>query len=235
MVTAHPSQRRPLDAATLIIVRNDAEVPRFIMGKRHEDSKFMPGKFVFPGGRVDFCDSRVRPISDLHPLVERTLLNKMRGRPSILRARAMAMAAVRETFEEVGLVVGQANDNRFATKSPAWQAFADTGFAPSLENVRFLARAITPPGRPRRFDTRFLVVDAKEVANIDKPVNVDSDELLECHWVSFADSEKLDLPFITRRILGYLQEALAQNDGLAPGSPRPFQHMSRGKWCHETV
>lgn len=235
MNAPHPSQRKPRDASTLIIVRNDDTVPRFIMGKRHENSKFMPGKFVFPGGRVDACDSRVKPFSDLHPLVEKSLINKMRGTPSPLRARALAMAAIRETFEEVGLVVGKPHDNGFKTKSSAWTAFADTGFAPSLENIRFLARAITPPGRPRRFDTRFLVVDATEVANIDQPVNVDSDELLECHWVSFDDSKNLDLPFITRRILEYLQESMSNNVGLTPGTPRPFQHMNRGKWCYETV
>lgn len=231
----HPSQRRPRDASTLIIVRNDDTVPRFIMGKRHENSKFMPGKFVFPGGRVDACDSRVKPVKNLHPLVEKTLLNKMRGKPSALRARALAMAAIRETFEEVGLVVGKAHANTFSTKSAAWEQFADTGYAPSLENIRFLARAITPPGRPRRYDTRFLVVDAGEVANIDQPVRIDSDELLECHWVSFADSEKLDLPFITRRILEYLQESLHDGAGLKPGTPRPFQYMNHGKWCHEKV
>ncbi len=226
---------RPRDAATLIIVRHDDEHPRFMMGKRHENSAFMPGKFVFPGGRVDAGDCRVKPASDLHPQVEKALLNKMRGRPSTLRARGLAMAAIRETFEEVGLIVGKPHQGEFKTGSKHWKPFAETGFMPSLENLRFLARAVTPPGRTRRFDARFLVADASDVANIDSPVNVDSDELLECHWVSFKSVQDLDLPFITKEILKVLEQALEAKDGLSPDRPAHFRHMLHGRWCYETV
>jgi 8-oxo-dGTP pyrophosphatase MutT (NUDIX family) len=226
---------RPRDAATLIILRHDGPSPRFMMGKRHENSKFMPGKFVFPGGRVDPGDSRVIPANPLHPLVEKSLLNKMRGKPSRLRAQALAMAAIRETFEEVGLIIGKPHHGGFHTRSKHWKPFADTGHAPDLSNINFLARAITPPGRPRRFDARFFVVDASQVANIDSPCAVDTDELLECHWVSFDKVGKLDLPYITTRILGLLQESLASKDGLAPGHPVPFQRMSPAGWVWDTV
>ena len=226
---------RPRDAATLIILRHDDDRPRFMMGKRHENSSFMPGKFVFPGGRVDAGDCRVKPASELHRDVEKALINKMRGTPSVLRARGLAMAAIRETFEEVGLIIGKPHEGQFSTKSKGWQEFADTGFMPSLENLRFLARAITPPGRTRRFDARFLVADASDVANIDSPVQVNSDELLECHWVSFEKAKELDLPFITKQILKMLAQTLESKQGLTPQHPARFQHMQRGQWCYETV
>ncbi len=226
---------RPRDAATLIIVRHDDDKPRFMMGKRHENSAFMPGKFVFPGGRVDRGDCRVKPASELHPSVEKALINKMRGTASTLRARGLAMAAIRETFEEVGLIVGKPHEGSFKTTSTNWKPFADTGFSPSLKNLRFLARAITPPGRTRRFDARFLVADASEVANLDSPVKIDSDELLECHWVSFETAKDLNLPYITQQVLKMLAEALENKDGLSPDRPARFQHMQRGNWCYETV
>ena len=77
------------------------------MGRRHERHSFMPGKFVFPGGAVDEADARVRPAVDLEPSTLAKLMLRMRGRPSARRARALAMAAVRETFEETGLILGR--------------------------------------------------------------------------------------------------------------------------------
>jgi len=226
---------RPKDAATLIILRNDGPVPTFMMGKRHENCKFMPGKFVFPGGRVDAGDSRVKPISDLHPKVERSLINKMRGVPSPLRARALAMAAVRETFEEVGLIIGKPHNGAFATRSPGWKPFGQTGYGPALDQMRLLARAITPPGRTRRFDARFFVVDASEVVNLDTPCSVDNDELLECHWVGFTAAKAMDLPSITLRVLDMLAKAIKNPDGLKPGTPAHFQHMANTRWHDDLV
>lgn len=226
---------RPRDAATLIILRHDGSKPRFIMGKRHENSKFMPGKFVFPGGRVDAGDGRICPLSELHPKVEQSLLNKMRGIPTPRRARGLAMAAIRETFEEVGLIVGKPHDGSFHSRSSGWKPFADTGYGPSLDKLRLLARAITPPGRTRRFDARFFVVDASEVANLDSPCQIDNEELLECHWVDFDTARDMDLPFITQKILNILADTLKKPDGLAPGAPAHFQHMLHSRWHNELV
>jgi len=226
---------RPKDAATLIILRQDGEKTRFMMGKRHANSKFMPGKFVFPGGRVDAGDCRVKPLTDLHPKVEKSLINKMRRTPSPLRARALAMAAVRETFEEVGLIIGKPHQGAFTTRSPGWKPFANAGYGPALDQMRLIARAITPPGRTRRFDARFFVIDASEVVNIDSPCTIDNEELLECHWVGFDDIMSLDLPWITQKILGVLRESLNNPGSLDPGTPAMFHHMTKSGWCHETV
>ncbi len=226
---------RPKDAATLIILRQDGPQPKFIMGKRHQNSKFMPGKFVFPGGRVDAGDSRVKPITDLHPLVAQSLISKMRKKPSPLRARALAMAAIRETFEEVGLIIGKPHNGTFNTRSRGWLPFSQTGFAPALDQMRLIARAITPPGRTRRFDARFFVIDAGQVSNLDSPCSIDNDELLECHWVGFDDITSLDLPWITQKILSVLRHSLKTPGSLDPGSPALFHHMTKSGWCHETV
>jgi len=226
---------RPKDAATLIVLRHEGGKTRFMMGKRHENSKFMPGKFVFPGGRVDAGDSRVKPVTNLNPLVETSLINKMRGTPSPLRARALAMAAIRETFEEVGLIIGKPHGGKLTSRSSGWKAFFEAGHAPSLEKMHFIARAITPPGRTRRFDARFFVIDSSEVANLDSPCTIDNDELLECHWVDFDKAKELNLPWITQQVLQIVARELNNPNGLEPGRPVHFQRMTKSGWCNETV
>lgn len=223
------------DAATLIIVRHDDDRPRVLMGRRHTAHKFMPGKHVFPGGRVDAGDCRVAPMHDLDPRVAARLLKRMRGRPSPLRARGLAMAAVRETFEEVGLVLGAPMTMPLRSRSPAWRKFFATGHGPDLAALRLIARAITPPGRPRRFDARFFVADASAIANLDAPLATASAELLEVCWVSIAEARDLDLPWITGEVLRRLEMALASSPGLTPDMPATFQYMRGKAWHYEDL
>ena len=92
---------RPKDAATLILVDRSGSVPKVLLGKRHARHKFMPGKFVFPGGGVDPTDKAMPVASALDPQSEMRLMQRFhKGSP--VRARALALAAVRETFEETG-------------------------------------------------------------------------------------------------------------------------------------
>ncbi len=225
---------KPRDAATLIMVRRDGEKPRILMGKRHANSAFMPNMFVFPGGSVDRADSRVTPANPLDTQVETKLLSKMRGRPSSGRARALAMAAVRETFEETGLIVGAKGEGANSSVHADWATFLGTGLRPALAPMRYIARAITPPGRVRRFDSRFFAVDAENVSNIDDPY-ASTDELIDTHWLTFADTEDLDLPWITRQMLKFLDAQLENPDGLAPGGPVTFQYQRGNKWFDETL
>ena len=135
------------------------------MGKRRADVVFMPGKFVFPGGRVDQHDKDVSSCSELAPNEVEKLLYDMKGHSSAARARAIALAGIREVFEETGLIIGQRGD---ATDEPLpenWQPFFATGFVPSLAELYFFARAITPPGRPRRYDTRFFCIPTECIAH----------------------------------------------------------------------
>ena len=90
---------RPRDAATLILVDNSQGLPRVLLGKRRMDMKFMPGKYVFPGGRVDRPDRTVESTDDLAESEISKLLVDMKGGPNPARARALALAAVRETYE----------------------------------------------------------------------------------------------------------------------------------------
>ncbi len=225
---------KPRDAATLIMVRRDGSKPRVLMGKRSENHAFMPGVFVFPGGRVDTADSRVKPAKPLNPKVEHKLMARMRGVPSSGRARALAMAAVRETFEETGLIIGKKDGVPGTSKHADWAEFLATGLRPDLAPVRYIARAITPPGRIRRFDTRFLVVDANNVSNLDAPAG-STDELLDVHWLTIKDTEDLQLPWITRQVLIALDQRLQMKTGLAPGGPVIFQHQRGNDWYNETL
>jgi 8-oxo-dGTP pyrophosphatase MutT (NUDIX family) len=225
---------RPSDAATLIILRRNGRETRVLMGKRHSNSAFMPGKYVFPGGRVDTADCRLKPAADLDPAVADKLMVRMRGRPSPARARGLAMAAVRETFEEVGLIVGTEPGERPRTRSAPWQAFLATGYAPSLSGLRYFARAITPPGRPRRFDTRFFVLDAAHVVNASEPAKV-TQELLDPCWVLLDETTDLALPSITKDILARLKAALDDRESLRPGAPLPFQYVRARSWIIDTI
>jgi 8-oxo-dGTP pyrophosphatase MutT (NUDIX family) len=218
--------QRPRDAATLIIVRHDDMRPRVLLGQRHAGHAFMPSKYVFPGGRVDAADSRVKPRLDLHPQVLERLALRMRGRPSLARARALAVAAVRETFEEVGLIVGA------ETQAQAWREVAMTA---DLSPLRYFARAITPPGRTRRFDSRFFVTDARHVGNLDRPIHQGTEELLTPRWFSFDEALGLDLPSITRDILKRLRPFMEAKRNIAPDHPVYFQYQIAGKWREETL
>ena len=227
---------RPRDAATLIIVRRERRSPRVLMGKRHADQAFMPNKFVFPGGRLDPADCRVEPIGDLDPAVRDKLLARMRGPATPTRARGLAMAAVRETFEEVGIIIGRAaGEPRPSSRSPAWRAFLDTGHRPDLSGMRLFARAITPPGRPRRFDTRFFIAEAGAAVNLDEPVRAAPEELLDPYWVTIEEARALDLPSITREILRRLDEALAAPHPFDPALPISFQYWRGRNWHYDTL
>ncbi len=209
---------RPRDAATLILVRRDQASPRVLMGKRASGHKFMPDKYVFPGGRVDATDSRAVACTELGAETDAKLRLQSRRHP-----RAFALTAIRETFEETGLIV--ARPQAMPRNAPkGWQAFHDLGAAPDLSGLVFIGRAITPPYRPKRFDARFFMAEA-ETALIDERPPVDGAELSDLQWVTLKDAESLDLPSVTRFMLTEIAERLA-----APASPLspPFLRWSRG-------
>jgi 8-oxo-dGTP pyrophosphatase MutT (NUDIX family) len=229
-----PRALRPRDAATLIVVEHsDRGASRVLMGKRHAGHRFMPGKFVFPGGRVEPEDRRMAFAGALDAHVEEKL-NARVLRPSSVFARALALAAIRETFEETGLAIGVPRLGAPENPPPgAWTRFAATGVHPALDAIDFLARAITPPGRSRRFDARFLIIDARFIAKrIDGAVHSEA-ELVELVWTPLEEARNLDLPAITHAALDDLKQAL--EGGLDKRRPRPFYREIRGKQLREQL
>ena len=216
-----PGPARPRDAATLLLLDRSGDTVMVLMGRRHARHAFMPGKFVFPGGRTDPNDSRIAVVEGLHAAEEA----KLRGAPraaAAARARAIALSAIRETYEEAGLLIGHRTP--FATAKPDWQGFVDHGVHPSLEGLRFVARAITPPGRVRRFDTRFLAIWRDSVA-VELDGGGPTNELEELVWIPLAKAREMDVPTITRTILGEVEGRIARDPTLSPGGDVPFYRM----------
>lgn len=197
---------RPRDAATLILVRRDAERPRILMGRRSGGHDFMPDKWVFPGGRIDRADYRGPVLTDLKPDVAADLAGsaRLQRQDGVRLARALARTAVRETFEETGLVIG---------RQDAGQVQGDLGA------LAYIARAITPPARHKRFDARFLMADAERLQSLDPQ---DSRELGEVAWFTLDECRELDLPTVTRAVLGVVESHLGGQT-----MERPFWRWTR--------
>ncbi|AZV22228.1 NUDIX domain-containing protein [Mesorhizobium sp. M7A.F.Ce.TU.012.03.2.1] len=222
---------RPRDAATLILLDRKDDDVLVLMGRRHAGHAFMPGKFVFPGGRTDPADSRIPVVAALHPEQEARLIAGP-GRTSAARARAIALSAIRETYEEAGLLIGR--KGAFATSRSDWQGFAEHGVQPSLDMLRFVARAITPPNRVRRFDTRFFSAWRDDVA-VELPGGSPTNELEELVWLPLAKAREADIPDITRMILDELEKRLAHDPLLRPGGPVPFYRLVRRRFTRELL
>ena len=211
----------PKDAATLIIVDQAQREPKVLLGRRHARHAFLPGKYVFPGGSVDVTDCAITVAGSLHPDAERKLLAKTRftrGKD----AEAIALAAVRETFEESGLVIGAKLATGGNVPPGPWSKFVRTGFYPDLSRLRFVARAITPPGFARRFDARFFCIEDTAIAHrLDNIAHSDA-ELVELVWLPITATRKIDLPIITRLVLEELENVLLADRGFDQSLPVPF-------------
>ncbi len=221
----------PRDASTLVILDRSAGEPRVLMGKRRADLAFMAGKYVFPGGRVDPADKGIAIASDLRPAEMIKLMAQMRGKASAVRAKALALAAVREAFEEAGLVIG--GKGALGDTAPeSWRSFGARGFVPSLAPLTFFARAITPPGRPRRFDTRFFTMDASAIA---ERLGHNDGELSGLDWLTLDAARELDIPRITRLVLEDLTEQLVDGTLDAGTNPVPFYYMRNGSFKRDLI
>lgn len=196
------------DAASVVLIRDAGrETARVLMGQRGKTAAFMPNRFVFPGGAVDDEDALV----DLGQTASGQCLRRLERFISDGSPEAILAAAIRETWEETGLILGRALPGSAAV-APAdplsdgsWGDFYKRGYAPSAAGMRFFFRAITPPGRPRRFDARFFLVDAAEIQGDLDDFSRASDELSKLHWVEISKARTLDLPFITEVVLAEVE------------------------------
>lgn len=166
----------------------------------------MPDKWVFPGGRIDRADYRGPALSDLRPDVAADLASsaRLQRQDGIRLARALAYTAVRETFEETGLVIGRRHER---------------GLEGDLGALSYIARAITPPARHKRFDARFLMADAERLESLEPQ---DSRELGEVAWFTLNECRDLDLPTVTRAVLTVVESQLEGRS-----FERPFWRWTR--------
>lgn len=193
---------RPRDAATLILYRRGTREIEVLMGERHGGHSFMPNRYVFPGGKVDPWDAKIRAACPLPPAVFERLCRS--ARPA--RARALAAAAIRETFEETGLIIGGQDPNPKDGVPESWRGFFASGYAPNLAALDYVLRAVTPPYRPKRFNARFFVADAAAAEGRLQG----SGELLDLRWTGISKALNLELPQITSIVLGKLPQLLDQ-------------------------
>lgn len=184
------------DAATVIVLRDRAGTPSVLMGQRGAGAAFMPNKVVFPGGAVDAEDADVPLLRGIGaPCAARLRENTERD-----VTHALCAAAVRELWEETGQVLGQPGTWP-GPVPPDWETFAATGHVPDAAPLQFVFRAITPPGRPRRFDARFFLVDAEDLASDPDDFDAACDELSHLQWIPLHRVREFDLPFITEVVL----------------------------------
>ncbi|OUS07111.1 DNA mismatch repair protein MutT [Rhodobacterales bacterium 52_120_T64] len=214
------------DAATIVLLRVHDGKHQVLMGQRGSSAAFMPNKYVFPGGAVDKQDYDIAPATPLSSVDDLKLSHLA---PDGI-APALAMAAIRELWEETGLMLAKAGTTD--QEVPAdWQGFYNKGLVPRADSLRFFFRAITPPGRPRRFDARFFIADCTSLHGPDDDFSEASDELSHLHWIDLKEAKALDLPSITEVVLSEVL-AIVQN----PDTPRktPFFHHD-GERLHFTL
>ncbi len=228
---SHPNTR-PRDSATLILVDTRGSVPKVLLGRRHMRHRFMPGKFVFPGGRVEPGDRQMASHAPLDQRHIARLMTQVR-RPSALKAASFALAAVRETYEETGLMLGVPAATEFRAPAGDWEAFAKAGIVPDLGALHFIARAITPPRRPRRFDSRFFTADISAIARRDEGFVGPDKELVELVWMPITEAQNLDMPGITAVALEELQDRIAT--GMSLEHPAPLYRMLHKRFVRELL
>ncbi|HEX3860091.1 MAG TPA: NUDIX domain-containing protein [Stellaceae bacterium] len=215
---------RPRDAASLILMRGEGRDLELLAGRRPAHVKFMPGVWVFPGGAIDPEDRR--------PWHGETGGEHLP--PRLLRS---ARAALRETWEEVGVLVGRrdaANGSPAATKrahTPTEAAYAAQGAVPAFDVLTYIGRAITPTRVFRRFNTRFFLADSSAV--IGDPVS--SDELEDVGWHPIGRQPLVPFRDVTQFMLA---RAIAVRAGTAPAEA-PLFYTSHGERrvgvCREAV
>ncbi len=219
----------PQPSASIVLIDQSGAEPRVLLGRRNLSLAFLPGKYAFPGGRLEADDAVMHASGALDARsAARLALQRPFSSPP---PQAFALAAIRELFEETGLLLGARSASPDSVP-PAWQSFVAHGLVPHLASLSFCARAITPPSFPRRFDTSFFLADASAIAHrIDGQCGEDK-ELIKLAWLSRKEAEKRDISRITAMILSELD---AMMDALSLDCPVPFFHAREQRWIREEL
>lgn len=207
---AAPGQKpvRPKDSASLIIVRRQGGELEVLMGRRGSKAVF-GGVYVFPGGKIDAADRQVGYASDIAPDILQRISKDQR------RARGFPMAAVREAFEETGLLLAKPAELGRTTHE-TWADLAARGVAPDLGRLGYVGHAITPSSRKVRFNARFFYAWAEDLSG----TLGGSGELSDLDYFPLAEALKLPLVDVTEFMLQELQRRNAED--LAPRETYPF-------------
>ena len=219
---------RPKEAATLIVVRAGTE-PTLPMGKRAASHRFMPNKFVFPGGRLDLIDQRLQVPGELSQPVMERLRKATKKTVNDRKLRGLALAAIRETFEETGLIVGRPASQTVKTAHPVWREYLAHGAEPPLEHMDFIARAVTPAYRTRRFDTRFFLIHGQFIYNDPEQITDASGELNELHWLTLDEARQRDLPAVTRWAIDLVERRINRRQAEQLRQTAPFVRFAKGQ------
>lgn len=217
---------RPRKASTIIVVDDTSPDVRILMGERNKNLKFMPGALVFPGGAVDRGDAHVPVSGELHPKTSQRLIHHIKPRAGHLAAKGLAVAAVRELAEETGLLIGQRKSDAEITRLP--QEFAAQQFYPDLSGLRLLARAVTPPGLSRRFDTWFFIAKASNIGWRPESGFAPSGELERLRWISPSNAINENTREITRVIMVELMNRLNSDPDLSHDWSAPHYAARHG-------
>jgi 8-oxo-dGTP pyrophosphatase MutT (NUDIX family) len=190
---------RPRDAASLILLRGEGKTLEVLAGRRPLHVRFMPGVYVFPGGAIDPPDRMAWAIEA--------------GSATLgLRLARSARAAMRETWEEAGVLLGRPAgplSDRLA-RTPIEQAYLEHGLIAAMDLLTYVGRAITPSHSPRRFNTRFFLADGGHVFG--EPAG--TEELEDVRWHPIGHERLDSFRDVTRFMLA---RALALRAGTASG------------------
>lgn len=200
------------DAATVILSRMGHDGPEILMGQRGATAAFMPNKFVFPGGAVDREDGAVPLRGGLDTASAQRLQAFARADAAAeLAPTTFAAAAIRELWEETGLALAGPGDWP-DLPAAGWADMAARGLLPDAAPLRFVFRAITPPGRARRFDARFFLADVTGIAGDPDDFSLAQDELSHLQWLPVRQARGFDLPFITEVVMAEVARLIERGD-----------------------